>query len=95
MAHSDAHRLLTFADLFCGIGGFHAAAADGQLHYIAVIAAGAKHAKTAIRNAGFLSRFTGQPAHAVVAAMKMGDGFEDVVASGGFHWICLDKRDYD
>ena len=82
MAHSDAHHLLTFADLFCGIGGFHAAA-------------GAKHAKTAIRNAGFLSRFTGQPAHAVVAAMKMGDGFEDVVASGGFHWICLDKRDYD
>ena len=72
--------------------------ADGQLHYIAVIAtfaAGANHAQAAIRNAGFLSRFTGQPAHAVVAGMKMGDGFEAVVASGGFHYVSLDKRDYD
>ena len=75
-----------------------AADADGQLHYIAVIAtfaAGANHAQAAIRNAGLLSRFTGQPAHAVVAGMKMGDGFEEEVASGGFHWVCLDKRDYD
>ena len=72
--------------------------AGGQRHYIAVIAtfaAGAKHAQAAIRNAGFLSRFTGQPAHAVVAAMKMGDRFEDVAASGGFYYVSLDKRDYD
>ena len=41
------------------------------------------------------SKFTGQPAHAVVAGMKMGDGFEDVVAPGGFHYVSLDKRDYD
>lgn len=85
MAHSDAHRLLTFADLFCGIGGFH----------IATVAADETDARCAIRNAGYLARFTGKPPHAVVASVRMADGFQGVIASGGFHWVCLDKRDYD
>lgn len=75
-----------------------AADSDGQLRYIAVVAAfaaQAEHAKAATRSAGFLSRFTGQPAYAVVAAMKMDDGFQELVAGGQFHWVCLDKRAYD
>lgn len=75
-----------------------AADSDGQLHYIAVIAvfaAGETDALCAIRNAGYLARFTGQPAHAVVAAMRMDDGFQDLVEGGGLHWVCLDKRAYD
>ena len=72
--------------------------AGGQLHYIAVIATVAAEetdARCAIRNAGYLARFTGKLAHAVVASVRMADGFQEVIASGGFHWVCLDKRDYD
>ena len=75
-----------------------AADRDGELYYIAVEAsftADSRDTRRAVRNAAYLTRFTGRPAHAVVAAMKTGDEFQEVVASGQIHYVCLDKRAYD
>lgn len=47
--------------------------AAGELHYVAVkvsFTADARDTRRAIRNAGYLTRFTGRPAHAVVAAFR-------------------------
>ena len=46
----------------------------GEIHYIAVEASftgGEDDTRRALRNARYLTRFTGQPAHAVVAALRL------------------------
>ena len=69
--------------------------ADGQLHYIAVITvflALEADGIAAIRYAELLSRFTGKPAHAMVASMQAHKEFRGLVACEPVHWFCLDKR---
>ena len=68
---------------------------DGQLHYIAVIVvfvALEADGIWAIRCAELLSRFTGRPAHAVVASMQAHKEFRGLASSEPVHWVCLDKR---
>ena len=68
---------------------------DGQLHYIAVIAVFVAYEADgiwALRCAELLSRFTGQPAHAVVASMQAQKDFRGLVGCEPLHWVCLDKR---
>ena len=61
----------------------------GEPHYVAVEASAAgqqKDADRAVRNAAFLTRFTGRPAHALVAAIRDQDGLIPQAAEGKFTW---------
>lgn len=63
--------------------------AAGQLHYIAVevsFTAEQRDIDRPIRNAGYLTRFTGKPAHAVVASVRADRRIDDVINSGQIHW---------
>ena len=69
--------------------------AAGQLHYIAVevsFTADQRDIDRPIRNAGYLARFTGKPAHAVVASVRKGRRIDDIIASGQVHWHQLRER---
>ena len=69
---------------------------DGAVHYIAVeisYTADARDTNRALRNARLLTRFTGHPAHAVIASVRIVDEIRDVIASGQVHWHELDNRD--
>ena len=67
----------------------------GQLHYIAVevsFTADRRDIDRPIRNAGYLTRFTGQPAHAVVASVHTDRCIDDIINSGQIHWQQLRER---
>ena len=69
--------------------------AAGQLHYIAVevsFTANQRDVDRPIRNAGYLTRFTGKPAHAVVASVRTDRRIDDIIASGQIHWYQLRER---
>ena len=66
--------------------------AAGQLNYIAVevsFTADQRDTDRPIRNAGYLTRFTGQPAHAVVASVRTDNRIHDVIESGQIYWYQL------
>ncbi len=69
--------------------------AAGQLHYIAVgvsFTADQRDIDRPIRNAGYLTRFTGKPAHAVVASVRTDRRIDDISNSGQIHWHQLRER---
>ena len=69
--------------------------AAGQLHYLAVevsFTADQRDVDRPIRNAGYLTRFTGKPAYAVVASVRTDRRIDDVIASGQIHWYQLRER---
>ena len=69
--------------------------AAGQLHYIAVevsFTADQRDIDRPIRNAGYLTRFTGKPAHAVVASVRTDRRIDDIINSGQIHWHQLRER---
>ena len=49
----------------------------------------------AVRNAGFLSRFTGKPAHAVVAGVYLDEGIHNRLESEGVFWYELSLQSLD
>ena len=62
----------------------------GEIHYIAVEASftgGGDDTRRALRNARYLTRFTGQPAHAVVAALRLATGSGRGHQSRGRHLV--------
>lgn len=62
----------------------------GETHYIAVAASSVAHevdTRCAIRSAECLTRFTGQPAHAVVASWYVDPSVEPVFDSGRAYWF--------
>ena len=68
----------------------------GQTHYVATEAsftADKRDTNRAVRNAGYLTQFTGKPAHAVVAALRIDNRIADVITSGQVHWCRLDEED--
>ena len=68
---------------------------SGALHYIAVEASFTGHKNDmdrASRNAGYLERFTGRPAHAVVAALRLTDEARAIIAQGAITWHELERR---
>ena len=70
-----------------------AADADGVVHYIAVEisnVADEGDTRLAIRNAGFLARFTGQPAYAAIASMRNDRGIQNLVDNGHVCWYELE-----
>ena len=69
--------------------------ATGQLHYIAVevsFTADQRDIDRPIRNAGYLTRFTGKPAYAVVASVRKDRRIDDIINSGQIHWHQLRAR---
>ena len=72
--------------------------AAGETHYIAVevsFTADARDTRRAIRNAGYMSRFAGRPAHAVVAAYRRDREIQSAIDSGQVLWYPLDEDDED
>ena len=68
----------------------------GQTHYVALEAsftADARDTDRAIRNAGYLTLFTGRPAHAVVAAQRIDCRIADTIKSGTVSWCQLADHD--
>lgn len=69
--------------------------AAGQLHYIAVevsFTADQRDIDRPILNAGYLTRFTGKPSHAVVASVRTDRRIDDIINSGQIHWHQLRDR---
>ncbi len=69
--------------------------AAGQLHYVAVevsFTAYQRDIDRPIRNAGYLTRFTGKPSHAVVASVRTDRHIDDIINSGQIHWYQLRER---
>ena len=67
----------------------------GEIHYIAVEASftgGEDDTRRALRNARYLTRFTGQPAHAVVAALRLTQEAEAAISQGGVTWYETERR---
>ena len=68
----------------------------GQTHYVALEAsftADGRDTDRAIRNAGYLTLFTGQPAHAVIAAQRIDCRIADTIKSGAVSWCHLADHD--
>ena len=71
---------------------------DGQTVYIAVeisYTANRQDTRRAIRNAEFLSRFTGQPARPAIASVRNDPEIDDRIASGQVHWHAIRERDLE
>ena len=67
---------------------------SGELHYIAVevsFTADGRDTRRAIRNAGYLTRFTGRPAHAVVTGYRKDRETQPAIDSGQVLWYPLDE----
>ncbi|MYC32840.1 MAG: hypothetical protein F4X64_06650 [Chloroflexi bacterium] len=72
--------------------------AAGDTHYVAAEAsftADSRDTDRAIRNAAFLTRFTGQPSHSVVASVFNDHEVQELVNAGAIHWFRLDEREFD
>ena len=72
-----------------------AADPDGAVSYVAVevsYTVNERDVSRAVRNAGMLARFTGNPAHAVVAGLRLDNRVESAVASGAVFWHEMDAH---
>ncbi len=68
---------------------------DGQLYYVAVeasFAADERDTRRAIRNAGYMTRFTGQPSRTVIVARRTDNRVNEQIASGAVHWYKMPER---
>ena len=68
---------------------------SGEIHYIAVEASftgGEDDTRRALRNARYLTRFTGQPAHAVLAALRLTQEAEATISQGDVTWYETGRR---
>ncbi len=71
---------------------------EGDAQYVAVAAAISASIRTsdmASRNAGFLKRFTGKPASAMVAANRIDDHVRDLVMSDEIFWWEITDENLD
>ena len=67
----------------------------GETQYVAVescVTAQQPYTHRAVRIAGWLSRFTGQPAHAVVASWFVDPSVEPIFTSGRVYWYEIPLR---
>ena len=67
----------------------------GEIHYIAVEASftgGEDDTRRSLRNAQYLTRFTGQPAHAVVAALQLTPEAQAAISQGDVIWYETERR---
>lgn len=72
-----------------------AADESGAIHYVAMevsYTADQRDTSRAIRNAEFLTRFTGHPAHPAVASIRNDREIQDLIDSGQVYWYELDDQ---
>ena len=65
---------------------------SGETCYVAVevsYTASRRDTDRAIRNAGFLTRFTGRPAYPVIVSQRVRPDIEPLIESGGVNWLEL------
>lgn len=70
----------------------------GERHYIAVEASYTgnwRDVDRATRNEGYLTRFTGQPAHAVVAAHRICSSIEPLIERGEVQWVQIWQKEME
>ena len=70
----------------------------GETHYVALEAsftADERDTSRAIRNAGYLTQFTGRPAHAVIAALRIDNRIAGDITAGAVRWCRLDENDLE
>lgn len=71
---------------------------DGQAIYVAMeisYTANRQDTRRAIRNAQFLTRFTGQPARPALASVRNDPEIADLIAGGQIHWHTIRERDLE
>ena len=74
------------------------AADAGESCYAAVeisFTANGRDTKRALRNAGFLTRFTGRRAYAVIASVQVDDRIRGILDDGDVSWYRLDRKTLD
>ena len=89
IAHGQLESFL-LADLI-----MEATDGDGRTLYVAVessYTADARDTRRAIRNAGYLTRFTGAPARAAITAVRTDWDIDELIESGAVHWYKLPER---
>ena len=72
--------------------------ADGETSFVAVeisFTVNGRDIERAVRNAGFLSRFTGRPARAAVAGARLDERIRDRLESEGVFWYELSPESLD
>ena len=75
-----------------------AANPDGETSFVAVeisFTVNGRDTERAVRNAGFLSRFTGRPARAAVAGARLDERIRDRLESEGAFWYELSPESLD
>ena len=75
-----------------------AANPDGETSFVAVeisFTVNGRDTERAVRNAGFLSRFTGRPARAAVAGARLDERIRDRLESEGVFWYELSPESLD
>ena len=74
------------------------ASPDGEMAYVAVeisFTVNGRDVSRAVRNAGFLSRFTGRPARAAVAGARLDERIRGRLESEGVFWYELGPESLD
>ena len=69
---------------------------EGNSHYVAMegsYTADQRDAYRVERNCRFLTRFTGQPAHPVIASVQNDHEVQQLVESGAIHWFRITDHD--
>ena len=77
---------------------FVAAAEDGDERYVVVevsYTANGRDSTRALEHAGMLTRYTGLPAMAAVAATRYDNDLQPLLDSGRLHWLELEVRDLE
>ena len=75
-----------------------ATAPDGQAVYIALevsYTGNRSDTRRAMRNAEFLTRFTGQPAHSAIASVRNDPEIAELIDGGQVHWHRIRERDLE
>lgn len=70
----------------------------GESCYVAAeisFTANGRDTKRALRNAGFLTRFTGRRAYAVIASVQVDDRIRGILDDGDVSWYRLDRKTLD
>lgn len=89
----NERRSFYSADLIMEVAG-----RDGETCYLAVeisFTANGRDTRRAIRNAAFLTRFTGERAYPVVAGMYRDNRIQSTIESGEVFWFQLDAEDLE
>ena len=71
---------------------------QGDTHYVAAEAsftADDRDSGRAARNAGFLTRMTGNVAHPMVASVSNDHAVQELVQAGTLHWLQFDQKEFD